>query len=91
MQHRRATAASMFQNGISRNTDCDIMLGFHKSSHNSSTLLRFENPSKQSTFNNMKLLGKIFRSIALMMHPVGATTNCEKNCDIIVHRSLNFL
>ena len=33
MQHRRATAASMFQNGISRNTNCDIMVGFHKSSH----------------------------------------------------------
>ena len=33
MQHRRATAVSMFQNGISRNTKCDIMVGFHKSSH----------------------------------------------------------
>ena len=33
------------------------------------------------------MLGKIFRSIALMMHPVGATTNC----DIIVHSSLNLL
>ena len=33
MQHRRAKAASMFQNGISRNTKCDIMVGFHKSSH----------------------------------------------------------
>ena len=57
---------------------------------NSSTLLQFENPSKQSTFSNMILLGKIFRSIALMMHPVGAMTNYEKNCDIIVCRSLNF-
>ena len=28
MQHRRATAASMFQNSISRNTKCDIMVGF---------------------------------------------------------------
>ena len=33
MQHRRATAASMFQNGISRNTKCDNMVGFPKSSH----------------------------------------------------------
>ena len=33
MQHRRATAASMFQNGISRNTKCDIMVSFPKSSH----------------------------------------------------------
>ena len=33
MQHRRTTAASMFQNGISRNTKCDIMVGFPKSSH----------------------------------------------------------
>ena len=33
MQHRRATTASMFQNGISRNTKCDIMVGFPKSSH----------------------------------------------------------
>ena len=33
MQHRRATAASMFQNGISRNTKCDIIVGFPKSSH----------------------------------------------------------
>ena len=24
------------------------------------------------------------------MHPVGATTNCEKNCDIIVHDSKKF-
>ena len=57
---------------------------------NSSTLIRFENTSKRSTFNNMILLEKIFRSIALIMHPVGATTNCEKNCDIIVCRSLNY-
>ena len=33
MQHRRATAASMFQNGISQNTKCDIMVSFPKSSH----------------------------------------------------------
>ena len=33
MQHRRATAASMFQNGISQNAKCDIMVGFHKFSH----------------------------------------------------------
>ena len=33
MQHRRTTADSMFQNGISRNTKCDIMVGFPKSSH----------------------------------------------------------
>ena len=33
MQHRRATAASMFQNGISRNTKCDNMVDFPKSSH----------------------------------------------------------
>ena len=33
MQHRRTTVASMFQNGISRNTKCDIMVGFPKSSH----------------------------------------------------------
>ena len=33
MQHRRATAASMFQNGISRNTKCDNLVGFPKSSH----------------------------------------------------------
>ena len=33
MQHRRATATSMLQNGISRNTKCDIMVGFPKSSY----------------------------------------------------------
>ena len=33
MQHRRATAASMFQNSISQNTKCDNMVGFPKSSH----------------------------------------------------------
>ena len=33
MQHRRATATLMLQNGISRNTECDIMVGFPKSSH----------------------------------------------------------
>ena len=33
MQHRRTTAASIFQNGISQNTKCDIMVGFPKSSH----------------------------------------------------------
>ena len=33
MLHRRATAASMFQNGISRNTKCDIIVGFPKSYH----------------------------------------------------------
>ena len=33
MQHRRTTAASMLQNGISRNTKCDIMVGFPKSGH----------------------------------------------------------
>ena len=42
-----------------------------------------ENPSKQSTFNNMIVLGNFFRSIALMMHPVGATTNCEKEFAIL--------
>ena len=30
MQHRRATAASMLQSGISRNKKCDIMVGFPK-------------------------------------------------------------
>ena len=33
MQHRRATAASVLQNGISQNTKCDNMVGFSKSSH----------------------------------------------------------
>ena len=33
MQHRRATAASMLQNGISRNTKWDNMVGFPKSDH----------------------------------------------------------
>ena len=33
MQHRRATAASMFQNGISQNTKCDNLDSFPKSSH----------------------------------------------------------
>ena len=32
-QHRGTTAASMFQNGISRNTKCDNLVGFCKSSH----------------------------------------------------------
>ena len=36
------------------------------------------------------MVGKIFRSIALTMHLVGATANCEKSY-IIVHNSLNFL
>ena len=27
--------------------------------------------------------------MALMMYPVGAMTGCEKNCDIIIHNSLN--
>ena len=44
---------------------------------NSSTLLRFENPLKQSTFNSILVLGKIFRSIALMLYPVSVTTNCK--------------
>ena len=33
IQHRRATAASMFKNSISRNTKCDNLVGFPKSSH----------------------------------------------------------
>ena len=33
MQHRRATAASLFQNGISQNTKCDNLVGVSKSSH----------------------------------------------------------
>ena len=33
IQHRRTTAASLLQNGISRNTKCDIMVGFPKSGH----------------------------------------------------------
>ena len=33
MQHRRTTAASMLQNGISQNTKCDTMVGFSKSGH----------------------------------------------------------
>ena len=33
MQHKRATAASMLQNGISLNTKCDNMVGFAKSGH----------------------------------------------------------
>ena len=33
MQHRRATAASIFQNGISQNTKCNNLVGFPKSSH----------------------------------------------------------
>ena len=52
------------------------------------TLLPFENPSKRSTYNNMIVLGKMFRSKALMIHPV--KTSCEKNCDTIaIHSSLN--
>ena len=46
---------------------------------NSSMLLRFENSLKRSTFISIIVLGKFFRSIALMMHLVGATTNCGKN------------
>ena len=33
MQHRRNTAASVFQNSISQNTKCDIMVGFSESRH----------------------------------------------------------
>ena len=33
LQHRRTTAASVLQNGISCNTKCDIMVDFLKSSH----------------------------------------------------------
>ena len=33
MHHRRTTSASVFQNGISRNTKCDNLVGFPKSSH----------------------------------------------------------
>ena len=40
MQHRRATAALMFQNGISQNTKCDNLVGFPKSSHNYSSRLK---------------------------------------------------
>ena len=40
MQHRRATAASLFQNGISRNTKCDIMAGFsHRCTYLNSLVL----------------------------------------------------
>ena len=39
-------------------------------------------------FNSTIVFGKIFRSVALMMHLVGATTNREKNYDIIVHIQL---
>ena len=46
--------------------------------------------SKQSTFNSFIVLGKIFRSITLMMYPVGVTIHCEKICNIIVHSCLNF-
>ena len=31
IQHRRATAASMFKNGISRNTKCDNLVSFPNS------------------------------------------------------------
>ena len=47
MQHRRTTAASMFQNGISRNTKCDIMVSFPKSSHNYLTIPKL--PQKPNT------------------------------------------
>ena len=33
IQHRRATATSMFKNGISQNIKCDNLVGFPKSSH----------------------------------------------------------
>ena len=32
-QHKRTAAASMFQNGISRNTKCAIRDGFRRDSH----------------------------------------------------------
>ena len=33
MQHKRTTAASMLQNGISQNTKCDVIVCFSKSGH----------------------------------------------------------
>ena len=33
MKHRRTTVASIFQSSISRNTKCDNLVGFYKSSH----------------------------------------------------------
>ena len=33
-QHKRTAAASMFQNGISRNTKCAVTDGFRRNSHN---------------------------------------------------------
>ena len=32
-QHKRTAAASMFQNGISRNIKCAVKDGFHRDSH----------------------------------------------------------
>ena len=32
-QHKRTAAASMFQNGISRNTKCAVRDGFRRDSH----------------------------------------------------------
>ena len=57
MQHRRITAASMLQNGISRNTKCDTRVGFPKSGHICFTL----------TTRNSEINTIIFHKIMLIL------------------------
>ena len=53
-------------------------------------LLRFTNPSKQSTFNVRLVPDKNFRTIAPIVFPVGVSTNWLKILLTIAHIFLNF-
>ena len=53
-------------------------------------LLRFTNPSKQSTFNVRLVADKNFRTIAATVFPVGMSTNWLKCLSTITHIFLNF-
>ena len=55
-----------------------IVTSAHTIDHQFVNVTLIYNPSKQCTFNSIIVLGKIFKSVALMKHPVGVMTNCEK-------------
>ena len=56
----------------------------------STSLIRFTNPSKQSTFNVRLVADKNFRVVTPTVFPVGVSTNWLKCLSAIAHIFLNF-
>ena len=56
----------------------------------STSLIRFTNPSKQSTFNVRLVADKNFRVVIPTVFPVGLSTNWLKCLSAIAHIFLNF-